>query len=98
MPYPWAGSSDRIWRISMSSVPCGIGKRGEGIDTSSFYRSAYNQIGRRSRRSLGVAGVSDWGFSLKRWLAVRLLFVFESDEAEPRFAEIGRPLQPLPYG
>jgi len=34
---------------AMSSVPCGMGKRGEGIDTSSFYSSAYNQIGRRSR-------------------------------------------------
>src|SRR6201995_5004019 len=43
MPYPWAGSSDRIWRISMSSVPCGMGKRGEGIDTSSFDSSGYPQ-------------------------------------------------------
>src|SRR5580658_6458218 len=41
MPYPWAGSSERIWRISMSSVPCGMGKRGDGIDTSTFYHLAY---------------------------------------------------------
>src|SRR5579872_5714596 len=26
----------------MSSVPCGIGKRGGGIDTSTFYHSRYN--------------------------------------------------------
>jgi hypothetical protein len=25
----------------MSSVPCGMGKRGEGIDTSSFYSIEY---------------------------------------------------------
>jgi hypothetical protein len=25
----------------MSSVPCGMGKRGEGIDTSTFYISIY---------------------------------------------------------
>jgi len=25
----------------MSSVPCGMGKRGDGIDTSSFYSSIY---------------------------------------------------------
>src|SRR4051794_20829564 len=33
----------------MSSVPCGMGNRGDGMDASSFYASAYRMIGRRSR-------------------------------------------------
>src|SRR2546430_10851891 len=36
----------------MSSVPCGMGNLGEGIDASTSYRSAYIMIGRRSRYAM----------------------------------------------
>jgi hypothetical protein len=49
MPYPCAGSNETICKISMSSVPCGIGNRDGAINTSTFYRSGYSIIGRRSR-------------------------------------------------
>src|ERR1700683_5583758 len=41
--------NETICEISMSRVPCGIGNRDGGINTSTFYRSDYAIIGRRSR-------------------------------------------------
>src|SRR5690242_823143 len=38
-----------MWRMSMSSVPCGIGKRAGGIDTSTFDTSTYRTTCGRSR-------------------------------------------------
>src|SRR5205809_1126524 len=43
----------------MSSVPCGMGKRGDGIDTSTFYHSEYDTMGRRSRYEI-AAGSFPW--------------------------------------
>src|SRR5437870_2879699 len=46
--------------MSMSSVPCGMGKRGEGIDTSTFYSSGYV----RDRSKVKV-----WELSSRRCIA-----------------------------
>src|SRR5580704_10688225 len=54
MPYPCAGSNETICKIIMSSVPCGIGNRDGGINTSTFYCSEYSIIGRRSRHRLDI--------------------------------------------
>src|SRR5580692_1731369 len=43
------GPNETIRKIGMSSVPCGIGNRDDGINTSTFYCSDYLIIGRRSR-------------------------------------------------
>lgn len=40
----------------MSRVPCGMGNRGEGIDTSSFYSS---MIGKGQVEGEGVGGPMD---------------------------------------
>src|SRR6202050_107964 len=48
------GSNETIWKISMSSVPCGIGNRDGGINTSTFYCSDYSIIGRRSRHRFDI--------------------------------------------
>src|SRR5690242_19823220 len=42
----------------MSKVPCGMGKRGDGIDTSTFYTSIYAR--HRSKVKVWERSIWDW--------------------------------------